>query len=117
MSASRSMMVLMHWQFDLSSEATLQNGIAEALRAGGMPFEREHRFDAQSRIDFWLPASGTGIEVKLKCKKRAIYRQLERYSHQRDVRDLLLVTNTFLGLPDALNGVPVHSLFLGASQL
>ena len=84
--------VLASYRFRFQNEAELQLGIATALEAAGIAFEREVRFDAANRIDFLLPG-GLGIEVKIDGSSTQLVRQLVRYADRPEVSELLLVTS------------------------
>jgi FtsP/CotA-like multicopper oxidase with cupredoxin domain len=104
------------WRFAVSREVHLQVSIADALTAGGFPFEREARLAPGERIDFLVDAR-IGIEAKTRCDKRKIYRQLERYAKIDAVEALILVTGTAMGLPGTINGKPLFYVSLGRSGL
>ncbi len=93
----------------LEDEKVLQGDIHVALVAAGLPVEREVRLSARDIIDFRI---GTiGVEVKIKGSKRDIYRQVERYCGL-GLGGLVLATNVPLGMPDEIEGVPVHVVSL-----
>lgn len=77
-------------RFPLAAEKALQSAIAEAFTCAGIAFEREHRFSARDVVDFWCPP--VAVEVKLQGRKRAIYRQCERYCAHEAVEALILAT-------------------------
>jgi len=81
-----------------------------------VPFEREARLGPTDRIDFLVDAD-IGLEAKTKCTRRSIYRQLERYCTNHQLRGIVLVTGTFLGLPEAINCVPVFMVSTGRAAL
>ena len=104
---------LRQYRFTLDSEQALQQQIARVLPS----FEREHRFDKKSRIDFFRPIDGIGMEVKIKGGRMAIYRQVERYSKFDSVTGLILITNVAMGFPKELNGKPCYVISLGERWL
>jgi len=104
-------------RYRVGTEDALQASIGEALTAlADTPFEREVRLAPGERIDF-LVAGGIGIEAKVKCDKRAIYRQLERYAKRDQITALILVTGTAMGLPPAIDGKPVYFVSIGRAML
>lgn len=99
----------------MSSEERLQANIEAHLFLGGYPVYREVRLDRSSRIDFMV--DDIGIEAKLKADRRAIYRQLERYASFEQIKALILITGTAMGLPAAINDKPLFYVSLGATAL
>ena len=74
-----------------ANEAELQEAVAATLgRHCTTAVNREHRFDARNRIDFWIPEMRIGIECKVKPNGMAVWRQLDRYADHVDA--LILVT-------------------------
>lgn len=55
----------------------------------------EYPLSGRDRIDYFLPDSGVGIEVKVKGSPLEVGRQLERYAAHRDVRHLVLITTRY----------------------
>jgi len=102
-------------RFVFSIESTLQEEIRAVLMAAGIPFSREHRLAPRDRVDFLI--GRIGVEVKIKGTKRGILRQLQRYAESPAIAGLLLVSNVSTGLPETINGKPVHSLSLGEAWL
>lgn len=101
--------------FPVLTEDRLQFEIAAYLTKAGIPFEREKRLDGDSRIDFlcdWI-----GIEVNTRHPWRQTFRQLERYAKHPDIKALILVTRTFMGLTEEIEGVPIYMVSLGRAAL
>lgn len=90
----------------VSTESAMQDAIEQRLKDFQIPFTREVRLGSTNRIDFMVQG-GIGIEVKTRCPRRQIHRQLARYAEHPDVTSLILVTGTFTGLPETLNEKPV----------
>lgn len=111
--------LLLSGRFDCQDETRCQDQVAILLECHGVPFEREYRLSSQDIIDFYLPRSGLGIEVKVfkRWSKRAVYRQVERYCGHDQVKGLLLATAKAQGLPIAIAGKPVRVHQLGLSAL
>lgn len=100
-------------RFNFSSEAELQDGIESVLKDAGVVFQREYRLNAKERIDFYLPVSRHGIEVKTKGSPSSVLRQVHGYAQNDAIAGLLLVTSRLrLTLPDELNGKPMRVLSL-----
>jgi len=102
-------------RFPLSDETRLQSSIEEELQRDGVIFKREFRLSPEDRIDFLI--GRVGVEVKIKGGKLAIYRQVERYAQRDAVDALILVTNVAMGMPEEINGKPVHVFNLGRAWL
>ncbi|WP_214565925.1 hypothetical protein [Aliiroseovarius lamellibrachiae] len=100
----------------VSTEAAMQDAVEQALTDHAFPFERELRMGSSNRIDFMVQG-GIGIEVKTRCARRQIHRQLARYADHPDVNALILVTGTFTGLPVTLNGKPLFLVSSGRASL
>lgn len=96
-------------------EYLLHEDLAARL-AGVTGFEREVRLSLADRIDF-LCDGGIGIECKARAGRRAIYRQLQRYSASDRISALILVTATAIGLPAAIGGKPAFLVSLGRASL
>lgn len=77
---------LQSFRWPLSDEKRLQEVMAEQLAGGSIAAEREVHLGDGDIIDFMV--GGTGIEVKIKGSKRAIYRQCERYCGHARVTSL-----------------------------
>lgn len=103
-------------RFRIGTEAALQASIADALDDAGAAFAAEVRLAPGERIDFMVEP-GIGIEAKVKCDKRAIYRQLERYAGREQVKALILVTGTAMGLPREIGGKPLFYVSIGRGWL
>lgn len=89
-------------------EAQFQEAVEPVMRLVCPDVIREHRFNPHSRIDFFVPSHGIGVECKVQGVFSQVERQLERYAQIDDVRVLVLVTasarlgqlpTTFLGKP------------------
>ena len=90
-------------------EEELQEAVAAILRAEGIPYEREKALGPQDRVDFFLPFTGIGIEVKVDGPANAVARQLQRYARSDLVSGLVLVTGKVRHrqVPPNLNGKEV----------
>ncbi len=100
------------YRFRARDEAVLQAGVAAALEAEGIEFVREHRLGPHDRPDFWLPESGTALEVKVAGSLMDVTRQAQRYAEHEEVKDVLIVTtrSVHLGVAVTLAGKPVRVL-------
>lgn len=103
-------------RYPVSTEGMLQLAIAAHLDRGKFEHEREYRLAPAERIDFFV-RPGIGIEAKTKCQPRKIYRQLERYAEKAEIRALVLITGTAMGLPPRIHGKPVFYVSCGRSAL
>lgn len=97
------------YSFTFNSEAELQRGLKDALRAESVEFVREARIGPCDRIDF-LTADGLGIEVKVKGGAYEVAAQLARYLKHDELQGLLVVTTKRAhdALPRELCGKPVR---------
>lgn len=103
--------ILASVRFNFATEQELQDGIAMALGTAGVIFIREHRLDAKSRIDFYIPDGKIGLEVKTKTHSSpsGTLSQCLRYCHRSEIDCLVLATSRLrLHLPETLNGKPVR---------
>ncbi|MBM2322227.1 MULTISPECIES: hypothetical protein [Marivita] len=117
MSVEPVIKVLMGWQYDLSTEAAMHRGLAHAFTLAGIAHRQEVSLTEHDRIDFYLPDQKIGIEVKLSCAARQIYRQIERYTESDEITSIILLTNTAVGLPTHINGKPVYVVHAGMCSL
>jgi hypothetical protein len=80
------------YRFHYSNEKELQEAVAKALGAGGIPYEREKVLpEDYGTIDF-LVAGRIGVEIKIKGSPSAVTRQLLRYLKCGEIQELVLVT-------------------------
>jgi hypothetical protein len=100
----------------LNDEKRTQSDIEKVLISKGIPHRREVDLGDGDIIDFMLP-EGLGLEVKLKESKRAIYRQCKRYCAHPQVRQLILVSATAMGLHETINDKPCYLVSLGTGWL
>jgi hypothetical protein len=94
-------------------EHGLQAGLADALDAAGLGFEREVRLTPADRIDFLVDR--VGIEVKVQGSPTVVMRQLLRYAHSDRLDALVLVTTRrrHRGLPRTVGRLPLTILDVG----
>jgi hypothetical protein len=110
--------VLKGGQFDYADEKKCQSLMNDYLAKVGLPFEREFQVSG-GIIDFFLPRSGLGIEVKAgkNWSRREVFRQCERYCNDDRIRGLVLATGRSQALPETINDKPVRVLALGEAFL
>lgn len=98
--------ILSRYRLPVSNEAAMQEAIARAFTAEGVPFKREVTRGAD-RIDFVV--CRVGIECKVKGSVTEVTRQLDRYSAWPDLEALMLVTTrgNHLRVGDSRIGKPV----------
>lgn len=106
-------------KFRTTPEKSTQLDVEQYLKASGMNFEREKRLSEHDIPDFLIQSQYGGIvlEVKTKCSRMTIYRQLERYAEHKEVDGLILLTGTSMGLPNEINGKPAMVASLGVGWL
>ncbi len=102
-------------KFVLDNEKHIQSQIEKFLISADIKHNREFVLSKGNIIDFMV--GDIGIEVKLKCSKRHIFRQCTRYMEHDAIKSLLLVSATFMGLPEEINGKPIYILSLTKSWL
>lgn len=90
-------------RFQLTDEKRTQAQIAEIFTAAGVKFDREVRLSDADIVDFMVDGE-IAIEVKIKGQRKAIYRQLERYSLHGCVKQIMLVTSVSMNLPPTIGG-------------
>jgi hypothetical protein len=116
--------LLVRARLPLDTEAALQRAIEEQLIKAKLTYAREVKV-AGGRIDFLEGYAGpcgphtecTGIEVKIKGGKRAIWRQCDAYCGDPRIARLIVVTAIALGLPPVMRGKPVTIIQLGRAWL
>lgn len=109
--------LLSRYRLDLSTEKHLQEGIEQAFKESGIPFEREKRLSPQDIPDF-LVDGGIVVECKMrKARKIATFRQLSRYAAYPEVTAIILASNLSMGLPPVMDGKPVYAASLSAGWL
>jgi hypothetical protein len=100
-------------KFRFVNEEELQQQIAAVLEGLGVSFKREFRFNATDRVDFWIPETGTAIEVKIKGGIAEVRRQLIRYSRHKEVKEVILASSRRQHAVNAeVNGSRIWSLNL-----
>ena len=103
-------------RLDLSTERTVQRGLAKLFEEEQVPYEAEVILAPSDRIDFLI--GRVGVEVKIGHPRRAILRQLERYAQSDRVDALLLVSSApFPSAGFELKGKPVHIVSLSSGWL
>ena len=106
------MAALCGYSFLSHDERGLYAGLASALDAAGIPYERERTIGPKSRVDFYLPTSRLAVEVKVQGSEAAIFRQLTRYASCGDVDGILLVTTrgALTRIPTTIANKPARAL-------
>lgn len=110
--------LLQSQRFTFAHEEELQQGIALALTAAKIAFERETPLLPRDRPDFLI--KDLVVEVKVAGSLASVTRQLYRYSESKRVGSLLLVTNRIAlhsRLPNEMNHKPLKVLRLINSAL
>lgn len=99
-------------KFLVGSEAELQEALETALKADGVPYEREVILSETERPDF--VCGRTAVEVKIKGTPAQVVRQLYRYAGLQEIDQVLLVTTSarLSSMPAVLQEKPVWSLWL-----
>jgi hypothetical protein len=107
MSSALVLQALTGKRFVESDEVSLQSGIASALEASGVAYEREVKLSPRDRVDFMV--GGVALEVKIDGGVSEVTRQLHRYAQIDRVKEIVLVTSRLrhAAVPRSLNGKPV----------
>lgn len=116
MTSEEVVLWLRRGRYRIGSEALLQISIEDRLKESGVSFDREFRLGPGERIDF-LVAGGIGIEAKVRCPARKVYRQLERYARYAEISALILISATATGLPPRIDEKPLFLVSLGRTAL
>ncbi|WP_213664109.1 hypothetical protein [Stutzerimonas stutzeri] len=106
-------------RLDMALEKRAQADLESALHAAGLEFEREKPLSKRDIPDFLVKVEGitVALELKTRAQRKAIFRQLERYSEHGMVDCLLLMTGTAMGLPSTINGKPAAVVSMGGGWL
>lgn len=106
-------------RFSTVQEKLTQMEVESYLISEGISFEREKHLTNRDIPDFLIQtqAGKVVLEVKTRCARKAIYRQLERYAGHQDVDGLILLTGTSMGLPQEIKGKPAIVASIGAGWL
>lgn len=116
MNATDIVALLSGKRFRLATEKLTQADIEQCFKVNGVKFIREMRLSPSDIPDFIC--GSVAIEVKVRnASKLAIFRQLERYAQHDAVDSIILVTNVPTGMPETINGKPVHVFNLGKAWL
>jgi hypothetical protein len=94
----------------LADEFQLHDVVEQVLARMGVVAAREHRFSKADRVDFFIPAAGLAIEVKVKGTPSEVLLQLCRYAQHEEVAAILLVTGRHRlaqTVPPTLNRKPI----------
>ena len=110
---------LQQQRFSTSQEKLTQMEVERFLASEGVIYEREKHLSDRDIPDFLIQTQfgSVVLEVKTRCPRKAIYRQLERYAGHQVVNGLILLTGTSMGLPPKINGKPSIVVSLGAGWL
>ena len=89
-------------------EDRIHDGIASALDDLGFEADREYRLSEQSRLDFFLPDTGTAIEVKKGAVALPVLHQVGRYFESPRVTGCILVAmRIHPKVPTSFAGKPI----------
>lgn len=101
------------YRFRFTDEKELQDGVASVLSSSGMHYAREYRLTETDRPDFWIPAEGVAVEVKIKGSTSSVIRQLHRYAARPEVKAVVLVTSRMRHIvPDRMCGKQISTVVL-----
>jgi len=87
----------------MPGEYDLHAMIAAALDEAGLEYEHEYRLAPRCRLDFMC--AGVAIEVKKgRPRSSELLGQLKRYMEHEDVREMVVVMQRRVSLPDTVCG-------------
>jgi hypothetical protein len=103
------------YRYTVGAESSFHAGVELVLQECTVSYI--HEFDlgrAFGRIDFYLPDSGTGLELKIKGSPSDVARQLYRYCLSPNIASLILLTprHRLARMPETMNGKPLLSVSL-----
>lgn len=103
----------------MKDEKVAQAQIETLLHNAGFDVKREHRLSAQDIPDFLISESGFSIilEMKTRCQRMKILRQLERYSKHQSVDGIILFSATAITIPPLLSDTPAIFASMGRGWL
>ncbi len=107
------------YRYITGNEIDLQEGLARVFDLNEVDYLREYELTPDyGRIDFFLPESGVGVELKTQGSPTAVLRQLYRYTRSPEIASLILVTARARLIPmdSRFNGKPVYSAALWSGQ-
>ncbi len=107
---------LQEWSFvSIVVEGRLQYEVRHVLNALKYKYQQEHRLDARSRVDFYLPEQKIGIEVKTAGSPSKVMKQIQRYNECDQIKGMILITSRsrHTDIPEMLAGKPVRVVFIG----
>lgn len=116
MTAAELARLISRGRYRFGHETLLQDDVEALLVVSGVSFRREHIFGPADRVDFFVEGH-IALELKVKGQRKAIFRQLERYSMHDCVDSLVLGTLAPMGLPAAIGGKPAYLVSLGRTGL
>lgn len=101
------------YRFTYRAEDQLQEGLAAAFAAAGLPVQREVWLSPSERIDFLV--GRVGVEVKVAGSPSVVLSQLQRYATHERIGGLVLVTTRarHRALPAVVGGLPLRIVHLG----
>ena len=95
----------------MPGEYDLHAMIAAAFDGAEIPYEHEFRLAPRCRLDFMC--AGVAVEVKKGRPKSAeLLRQLTRYMEKPEVREMVVVVQKRVSLPDTVCGKKVRIVAL-----
>lgn len=104
---------LAHNRSSVMREERIHDGIATGLSELGVEFEREYRLTPKSRLDFFLPETGTAVEVKRGNAKYDSLRQVGRYlEHLKITGCLMIAMRIDRRIPPVFQKKPIAKLEL-----
>ena len=105
------------YRFTFADEKDLQQMFAQMLDIAHINYKREYVISEQDRPDFFLPDTGTVIELKVAGSLNQFLRVLHRYAQHDIVKELILLCPKPFRLPNRLQNKPVVCIGLYQSLL
>ena len=92
-------------------EKEIQNLVEKALQETNIDFEKEKNLAPRNRVDLFI--DGIVVEIKKRRPPRTqVINQLTRYASLPAVREVVLILERYMDLPEEINGKPVSVVSL-----
>lgn len=92
-------------------EKEIQNLVEKALKENNIDFEKEKNLAPRNRVDLFI--DGIVVEIKKRRPPRTqVINQLTRYTSLPMVREVVLILERYMDLPEKINGKSVSVVSL-----
>lgn len=101
----------------IEEEYIIQDNIAKQFDKDHIEYKKEYKLGPRNRIDFYIEELGIGIETKKgKPNKDNLFKQLTRYSQFESIKELIVVVERSVKLPQSINGKNITIISLNKLQ-